>query len=409
MTNNDLINKIKRLEAVQPSESWLRQNREFLFKYIDLDENKGSVAQTGSIFSISAIKNRLTFALSIFQNRMLSGSIAMAAIFILVGSFVANEAESSLPGNSLYAVKTFMEKTRLAFAFNDEKRVALNFELTEKRLDEFSQVASSKNENSGEVKVAADNLKNQLKVAAQELNSAKTNSSAEKAVSVAKIVDTKAAAYAKKLNEVKKDLPDTKQAQISEVALNVEELSDSALAVLATNSKIGDINIEEIAAKLKEKIAAAEAKIDETQKNVLLYEAEIKNSDVENIEAAESLALSVKLITEARAVLVEAQTSFDAGNFSKTWDLLMNAGEIAKVADSVGDRVAVAPNVTPDITPEPTVAAVPEPSANPSVSPTPSVSPALTVDPAVSLSPTIESTPKVEATPTPSIAPAPIL
>lgn len=246
------------------------------------------------------------------------------------------------------------------------------------------------------MKVAADNFKNQLKVATQELDNAKNNSSPETAVSVAKIADTKTTAYAKKLNEVKKDLSDKKKEQIKEVASNVEELSDNALAVLATNSKIGDLNMEEIAAKLKEKIALAEVKIDETQKTVSLYEAEIKNSNVANTEAVESLALSVKLITEARAVLIEAQAAFEAGNLAKTWDLLVNAGEIAKVADSVGNRVAVvsatavvAPIVSPEATVEPTVS--PEPSVEPSVSPT--STPEVSVEPTVSPVPLVSSEP----------------
>lgn len=412
MTNNDLINKIKRLESVEPSESWLNSNREFLFKYIDLDENRGTLRETGSIFSISGIKNRLFFALSLFQNRMLTGSIAMAAIFILVGSFVSSEAESSLPGDSLYSVKTFMERTQLAFAYSDEKRVALNFEFTEKRLDEFSAVAASKNENSGEVKVAADNLKNQLKVAAQELDTAKNNSSAETAVSVAKIADTKTAVYAKKLKEVKKELSDTKQAQVSEVALNVEELSNSALAVLATNSKIGDINMEEIAAKLKEKIALAEEKLNETQKNVAAYKEEINNSGAKNIDAVESLALSVKLITEAKAVLEEAQTSFDEGNLAKTWDLLVNAGEIAKVADSVGNRVAVEPSAAKEepsasLTPKPSVFPSTRPVISPSTTASPSVSPA--PEASVEPEPTIVPETSIEPTPTPSVESSPSL
>lgn len=399
MTNNDLINKIKRLESVEPSESWLNSNREFLFKYIDLDENKGAVAQTGSIFGISAIGDRLKFALSIFQNRMLAGAVSLAAIFVLVGGFAVNVAEGSLPGDNLYAVKTFMEKAQLAFAFNDEKRVALNFELTEKRLDEFSAIAAKKDENSSEVKTAADNLKNQLKVAAQELNSAKNNSSAETAVSVAKIADTKTIAYAKKLNEVKKDLSDKKQEQVSDVALNIEELNNSALAVLATNSKASDLNIKEIAAKLKEKIALAEEKIALIEKNVSLYEAEIEKSDLENKEAIESAALSVKLITEAKAVLAEAKLSFEAGNFSKTWDLLVNSGEIAKVADSVGARVAVAPAITP----VPSIAVSPEPTTDPSVSPEPSIDPSVSPEPSVSLEPALLVAPI--ASPEPSAVP----
>lgn len=440
MTNNDLINKIKRLESVEPSESWLKSNREFLFKYIDLDENKRATAKTGSFFAISAIGDRLKFALAIFQNRMLTGMVSVAAIFVLAGNFVSSKAEGSLPGDNLYAVKTFMEKAQLAFAFNDEKRVALNFELTEKRLYEFSAVAVKKNENSSEVKTAADNLKNQLKVAAQELNSAKNNSSAETAISVAKIADTKTTAYANKLETVKKDLSEDKQEQVIEVALNVEELNNSALAVLATNSKLGDINMEEIAVKLKEKIISAEEKITLTQKNVSLYEIEIKNGSIENDEAIESLALSVKLITEAKAVLAEAWLAFEAGDFSKTWDLLVNAGEIAKVADSVGSRVAVLPNSTPEViaaeaTAVPIVSVEPQPSpeamaGDASVSPTPSIDPLVSPiqevlaapTPAVSVSPqpspeasasaktTVDKTAGAEKpTPTPSGSPELIL
>ncbi len=414
MTNNDLINKIKRLETVEPSESWLNSNREFIFKYIDLDDKKELKTRTGFAFFAFAVKNRLTPALSMFQNRIMTGAVALAAVFILAGNFVIGEAKTSLPGDSLYLVKTFMEKTQLAFAFDDEKRVALNFELTEKRLDEFSAVAAKKDENSGEVKVAADNLKNQLKVAAQELNSAKNNSSVEKAVAVAKIADTKTAAYVKKLNEVKKDLSDKKKEQVSEVALNVEELSDSALAVLATNSKDGDQNMDAIAAKLKEKIALAEEKIALAEKNVSFYEAEIKNSGEKNEEAIESLALSVKLIVEAKAVMAEAHLSFDANNFSKTWDLLVNAGEIAKVAESVGNRVAVVsdtaaelvitpePILSPSVSPKPSVSPEPQPSpeatagkasVEPSISPLPSVVPEASIAPETSIEP--NSTPEL--------------
>ncbi|MBU4141318.1 hypothetical protein KKE99_00380, partial [Patescibacteria group bacterium] len=397
MTNNDLINKIKRLKNEEPRDAWLKSNREFIFKYIDLDDKNEPAAQNGSIFNVLAIRDRARFALSIFQNRMLTGAVAMAAIFILAGSFVTGKAEGSLPGDNFYAVKTFMEKAQLAFAFNDEERVALNFELTEKRLDEFSAVAAKKDENSSEVRTAADNLKNQLKVAAQELNSAKNNSSAEKAVSVAKIADTKTTAYAKKLNNVKKELSVNKQAQVSEVVFNIEELNNSALAVLATNSKIGDLNIEEIAAKLIEKIISAEAKIDLIEKNVSLYEAEIANSGAENIEAIESSALSVKLINEARAVLAEAQLSFEAGNFAKTWDLLVNAGNIVKVAEDVGNRVAVAPN--PSLQPSPSSSA--EAAADKEATlgeAEPAVSPLAPLAPSG-----VEGTPKPPVSPSPTV------
>lgn len=421
MTNNDLINKIKRLKITEPSESWLNSNREFIFKYIELDYKKESAVQAGYSFSISAVKVRIGSALAIFQNRMLAGAVAMAAIFVLAGGSAVGKAEGSLPGDKLYAIKTFMEKAQLAFTFSDEKRVALNFDFTEKRLEEFSAVAASKDENSGDVRIAADNLKNQLKVAAQELNSAQNNSSVETAVSVAKIADTKTTAYAKKLNEVKKELSDKKREQVSEVAVNIEELNNSALAVLATNSKAGDADSQEIAAKLKEKIALAEEKIILAQKNASLYEEEIKNSGAENKEAAESLALSIKLITEAKAVLAETQLSFKEGNFSKTWNLLISAGDIAKVADSVGSRVAVTLTASsaPSVSPEPSVVASPAPSVDPlasssvegSVSPAPSITPSVSPVPGASIlpKPAFSATPAIPVEPSleVSISPEP--
>lgn len=399
MTNNDLVNKIKRLEAIEPSETWLSSNREFLLKYIELDESKRKEVRAGFVSDSSAIRSRIASVLVIFQNRMFAGAVAMAAIFILTGNFVAIEAEKSLPGDALYSVKTFMEKTELALASNDDKRIELNFELTERRLNEFSAVAAKKDVNSGEVKTAADNLKNQLKVAAQELDTVKNTATPQKAVTVAKIADTKTAAYAKKLNEVKKDLSDNKQAQVTEVAQNIEELSNTALAVLATNSKTGDISAEDIAIKLKEKIAAAAENIDLVEKNVAVYDVQVKTSAVVDVEALNSIALSIKLIIEARSVIADAQVAFNEGNYSKTLDLLVNVGEIIKVADNVGNRAIETPVVTPVVTPlvsaEPTV--TPETSAEPSISPLPSITPAV--------SPTPSIAPEMSVAPSPTLIP----
>lgn len=381
MTNNDLIYKIKRMKKVEPSNAWLVSNKEFILKYIELDKaeaKENNAFAASNSFNFSEIKSRLNFISAIFQHKVLAGSAAMAVVLLLAAGAVAGEAEGSLPGDRLYAVKTFMEKAQMAFAFNEEKRIALNFELTEKRFDEFSTMVAAKKESSSSetVKTAANNFKNQLKVAAQELNNAKNGADAEKAVSVAKIADTKTSAYAKKLSEVKKELSDKKQDQVEDVAGNIEELGNNALAVLAANSKVGDLNAEEIAAKVKEKITETGEKIDLTQKNALLYEAEIKASNAENKEAAESLVLSEKLISEAKAVLSDAQLSFEKSDFSKTWDLLTNANEIIKVAESVSSRATIAPSA--ELTVTPIVSPPLEPSAAPSLSVEPSVSPAPT-------------------------------
>ncbi len=410
MTNNDLIYKIKRMKKVEPNKNWLVSNREFILKYVELDEVKenNAFAASASFFGFSEIKNRLNFISAIFQHKILAGAAAMAVVLLLAGSMVTAEAEGSLPGDRLYAVKTFMEKTQLAIAFNEEKRVALNFEFTEKRFDEFSTVMAAKKENSSPeaAKAAADNFKNQLKVAAQELNNAKNSADAKTAVSVARIADTKTAAYAKKLSQVKKELSDKKQDQVEDVASNIEELSNSALAVLVSGSNLENFDTISITAKIREKIVLAEEKIGLAQKNIASAAEAIKNTE-ENTEAMDSLALAGKLILEAKSILGNTQTAFEKKDFSRTWDLLTNASEIIKVAENVGSRVAAMPSAEPIAAP----VASPSPESSASPSPIPSATPLPTAEPIPSLKASdgaaVLQPSSAPLEPSPSISPAP--
>jgi hypothetical protein len=72
---------------------------------------------------------------------MLRPVLAAAGIFVLVLAGATTAAASSLPGDALYAVKRAGEDVRLALTFDDVARMHLLAELTDRRLEELSEIA----------------------------------------------------------------------------------------------------------------------------------------------------------------------------------------------------------------------------------------------------------------------------
>jgi uncharacterized protein DUF5667 len=72
---------------------------------------------------------------------MLRPALAAAAILVLVLAGATTAAASSLPGDALYAVKRAGEDVRLALTFDDVARMHLLSELTDRRLEELSEIA----------------------------------------------------------------------------------------------------------------------------------------------------------------------------------------------------------------------------------------------------------------------------
>jgi hypothetical protein len=72
---------------------------------------------------------------------ILRPALAAAVILVLVFAGATSAAASSLPGEPLYAVKRAAEDVRLALTFDDVARTQLLSELTDRRLEELSQIA----------------------------------------------------------------------------------------------------------------------------------------------------------------------------------------------------------------------------------------------------------------------------
>lgn len=86
-------------------------------------------------YSISMSYSWFTFA-----HRPLAAALVLVLVF---GSGVSYAAESALPGDALYTVKTYInEPARVALATNAEAKANIQIELAERRIDEAATLAS---------------------------------------------------------------------------------------------------------------------------------------------------------------------------------------------------------------------------------------------------------------------------
>src|SRR5436853_4698152 len=75
---------------------------------------------------------------------ILRPALAAAAILVLVLAGATSAAASSLPGDPLYGVKRASEDVQLALTFDDEARMQLLSDLTDRRLAELAEIANER-------------------------------------------------------------------------------------------------------------------------------------------------------------------------------------------------------------------------------------------------------------------------
>lgn len=349
------MTKIKGLKQIEPSDSWVVSNKSFIFRYI---KTKEAGEKNAFVFSargaMPAFGRGFVFGEEILSNlflRLKNSGLAVSAasaamVLIFGGNFLLAKAAGSLPGDALYPLKLTAEKIQLSLTLSDDKRAALTFEFTEKRLNEYYLLTadSSKNGALGQsVKIATENLKTQLDAASTEFESAKSRLSPEKKVAMAKITDSKTAGYAKRLKDsagakISRNKPGNEVAKIID---KMEEVNTSALTVLATNAGASDSSdSKEVAAKVGEKIKSLEEKIGLIEQKILavIIEQEKNNPDA----ASKDNLTSAKLISEAKGILEEAKSALANKDQSKALELVGSSDQISKVAEKIADATATA-------------------------------------------------------------------
>lgn len=119
-SEKELISKLQELRRVKPNKDWA-----FSLKTSILGEQKTRMSLISDYFRIPYLKPAL---------------VALTSVFLLFGTF--SFVQNSVPGDSLYPVKKFVEKGQLVFVPEEDKS-QFNLNLLDKRMEELVKIAET--------------------------------------------------------------------------------------------------------------------------------------------------------------------------------------------------------------------------------------------------------------------------
>ncbi len=128
MEEQKLVSRIQRLSQIKADSHWALLAKSKILE----DGDKAPLTFERSFTTLDRIRS-----FSVFGLRQRATIGALAVIAFLVGTF--NLVELSLPGDSLYGVKTFSERTQ-RWLTAEEKQPSFNFEIASRRLDDLQKV-----------------------------------------------------------------------------------------------------------------------------------------------------------------------------------------------------------------------------------------------------------------------------
>lgn len=144
MTEKELIGKIRKLRQIKPNKDWV-----VLTKTQILGQES---PQTGVLANFFGFLLKPAYA-------------SLVIIFVLFGLF--GSAQNSLPGDTLYIVKEFAEKSQAMFLSASE-RPQFNLNLAQKRVEELAKVAEENRVKN--LAPAIDEVKKSIANASKELS-----------------------------------------------------------------------------------------------------------------------------------------------------------------------------------------------------------------------------------------------
>ncbi len=144
MKNNELIAKINKLKGVNPSDTWLKDNRELLLAQIS---NSG--ANELSAWNLFVIN------LSSALKAVSQPAIAFGAfVFLILGASLYSHQlfNSTKPNDSLYIARIVSEKAKLSMMFNEEAREKLELQFANNNAQDITTALSDPTFNNEENK-----------------------------------------------------------------------------------------------------------------------------------------------------------------------------------------------------------------------------------------------------------------
>lgn len=311
MDNREFLNKLNNFKELRiggkPRQDWKSSNKEILMSQIrsqSSNEVMGAVA-----YSFDWLK--VHFRMSELFVRPI-GVLAIIAMLVLGSSVMTVRAsKDSMPGDTLYNVKLATEKAHVGITFNQDKKARLEISFAERRVQELSQVIKEKNNEKTELAIRG--LEKNLKGVQSRVEKMSLSEESEKAVEVAKEVNTKT-------KEFEQSLSNEEDEQIQEALEIIDEANTSALVVIVDwqqSGQDGDLT-DEVEQDLENKIKKMEDKIQEldqgTVQTDIIKEGE-EQPEKTTTEIPEDLAEEVD-IEEAETKINEAKDLLEQDDYS---------------------------------------------------------------------------------------------
>jgi hypothetical protein len=239
-----IVKQLKNLRKVRPSTSWLESQRSFLLSEITKNEQAIEVPVQE--------QGRPNFVFPIFNiPKLFKPAFGVAMVLIVFASSlgtigVISAAQNSLPGDSLYTLKTAFEKTQMTLASNQESRAGLSIKFANQRMEEFAQIAN-KPERKGNIEKTVKNLNAQLVTVQENMDKLKDVNSA-KAAEVAKLISDQTDSYKETLTKTTDQLAymmpeerDKIKTEIDQILVEVNKTQEKADAIIKTEEEKTDV------------------------------------------------------------------------------------------------------------------------------------------------------------------------
>lgn len=306
--DKSVIKRIELLKSIQPSKEWSVQTRDILFAQIRAQGQavnaKSSRVAGVWAYTRSTLSTTYQYSIGLLFERPLALASALSVFVISVlGAFFY--AQSTMPGNPLYAVKRTTEGVRIALASPDDQ-AALEIELADRRMEEI-QALVDKEETTPEEK--AKNVSELIATASQNLANMKKTmedtkfvSTPKKMVEIAKLVQTKAAQYEKTLTQVQANASDQQKdaltQRINSALADVRATESKALEMIVDKKDVARVSDDEVKSQIEQHIAQAEERVEK----VKVTAAGLSNGDAK-AKATAAADSAQKALQDAKAVL----------------------------------------------------------------------------------------------------------
>lgn len=353
MTNKELIEKLNQVKDLssggQPDQAWIASNRDVMMSQIQpSSQNESTVKELGDGFYYGQYFNNL------FKQNLLKPAIATFSLVLLMLGYSAtlSVANASLPGDTLYPIKTVKERVQLAFTFEEEEKVKLQMTFVSNRADELQQLvktASDDNNKNAVVKQTAQQIVKDVATVKDHLNEISASSMTadkNKVIEAAKEIDTKTMVIKQSLVEAHSSLNEESKKELEgalkQAIVTTEEAGTSALNVIIKKFESGETNLNstEVATRVADRIKDAEVNIEGANKviaKVSTTTAAILNTVVPVVNSSSTAPTLTTIKSqpyEAQVVIEEAKDLLDQQNFSSALEKITETNKIVSTVEA---------------------------------------------------------------------------